>query len=92
MNTTTNTTFLPGQLLRVTRTFHAWDNNQQDTHQVNPGTIILFLSVSDDKMISKHSLAITTSFITSSGTVLEADWFTHPFVDYQPNVEPVYTP
>ena len=84
------TTFLPGQLLRVTRMFHAWDNNQLDTHPVNPGTIILFLSVSD-KMISNHSL-ITTSFITSSGTVLEADWFTHPFVDYQPNVEPVATP
>lgn len=87
MNTTTTNTFLPGQLLRVTHMFEAWDDNLQDSHQVKPGTIILFLSQSD-RLFSRQTLC-TTTFLTSNGTVLEADWYHHPFVDYHPVVEPV---
>jgi hypothetical protein len=85
---TTNTNmFFPGQLLRVTHMFEAWDDNLEDSHQVKPGTIIMLL-FQYDRMFSRQTLCATT-FLTSNGTVLEADWFNHPFVDYYPVVEPV---
>ena len=83
MNTTTNNTFLPGQLLRVTLSFTGINPVTGRLHNFKEGDVFLLISIEkEDPQLPHgedpqlpHGEDYDTTLVTDTGEIVVVEWF-----------------
>ena len=75
MNTTTNNTFLPGQLLRVTLSFTGINPVTGRLHNFKNGDVFLLVSIEKEDPQLPHGEDYDTTLVTDTGEIVVVEWF-----------------